>query len=95
MGKVYEGQVGVKIELETYSDLSGATLTEIKYKKPGPGGTKGTWAAVVDGTKMYYVTTAAVDLDKRGTLQLQAHASGAGFDLLGETAEMTIHPPWG
>lgn len=94
MGKVYEGQVGVRIELETSSDLSLATLTEIKYKKSSPGGT-GVWAATVDGTKIFYVTTSADDLDKRGVLQVQAHVSGAGFDLLGETAEVQIHPPWG
>lgn len=93
MGKIYEGQIGVRIELETSSDLSGATLTEIKYKKSGGG--KGSWAALVDGTKIYYVTTSADDLDKRGVLQVQAHVSGPGFDLLGETAEVQIHPPWG
>ena len=92
MGKIYEGQVGVRIELETSSDLSGATLTEIKYKKPG--GDKGVWAATVDGTKIYYVTTAD-ELDKRGVLQVQAHVTGAGFDLLGETAKVQIYPPWG
>ena len=93
MGKIYEGQVGVRIELETSSDLSGATLTEIKYKKPG--GEKGTWAATADGTKIYFVTTVVGDLDTRGILQVQAHVSGVGFDLLGETAEVQIHPPWG
>lgn len=93
MGKIYEGQVGVKLELETSSDLSGATTAEIKYKKPG--GATGAWTATVDGTKIYYITLLADDLDKRGVLQVQAHVSGVGFDLLGETAEVQIHPPWG
>ncbi len=93
MGKVYEGQIGVRVELETGSDLSGTTLTEIKWKKPG--GTKGVWPAVVDGTKVYYVTTASTDLDRRGMVQVQAHVSGTGFDLLGETAEFQVWPPWG
>lgn len=93
MGKLYEGQVGVKIELETSSDLTAATLIEIKYKKPGAE--KGVWPATVDGTKIYYTTATAGDLDKRGVLQVQAHVSGPGFDLLGETAEVQIHPPWG
>ena len=93
MGKIYEGQVGVRIELETSSDLSGATTTEIMYKKPS--GEKGAWPAIVDGTKIYYVTTDAGDLDKRGVLQVQAHVSGVGFNSLGETAEVQIHPPWG
>lgn len=92
MGKIYEGQIGVRLELETSSDLSGATTTEINYKKPG--GEKGVWPAIVDGTKIYYLTLTG-DLDKRGVLQVQAHVSGVGFDLLGETAEVQIHPPWG
>ena len=93
MGKIFEGQIGARIELETFDDLSGATLTEINYKKPG--GAKGIWPATVDGTKLFFVTTVATDLDKRGLYQLQAHASGPGFDALGETAEVQVYPPWG
>ncbi len=91
MGKIYEDQIGVRLELETSSDLSGVTTAEIKYKKPD--GTKGVWSATVDGSKLYYITEAG-DLDKRGVLQVQAHVVGTGFDLLGETAEVQIHPPW-
>ena len=91
MGKVYEGQIGVKIELETLADLTGATLTEIKYKT---GSTKGAWSATVDGTKIFFITTAATDLESRGVIQVQAHASGPGFDLLGETASFTVYAPW-
>ncbi len=93
MGQIFEGQKGVRIELETFDDLSGATLTEIKFKKPG--GEKGIWPGAVDGTKIFFLTTVETELDKRGMYQVQAHVSGPGFDALGETAEFKVDAPWG
>jgi len=93
MGKVYVGQVGVRIEVETGGDLSEATTTDILYRTPSH--VPGTWTGTVEGTKLVYTTTSAEDLPVKGTYVLQAKVAGVGFSLLGETsAELVIYAPW-
>ena len=54
MGKIYLNQDSLRIQLTTEVDITGATVTQIKYKKPVSGDTDevGSW------TFWYYVTLA-------------------------------------
>ena len=53
MGKIYIGQVGVLIELDTLDSLTGATKAEIRYRKPDKS--TGAWLGTIDGTKITYL----------------------------------------
>ena len=94
MGAIYIGQIGVKIELETLDTMIGATVTEIKYKKPS--GVTGSWTATQDGTKLSYITAEPVDsaalddLDESGTWYLQAYATGTDWSILGEAVTLDV-----
>jgi predicted secreted protein len=89
MGKIYKGQIGVLIELDTGDLMVGATVQEILYKV---GNKEGAWTAVQDGTKLTYTTTTAELVV--GTYFLQAHVVALGLDLLGTTAHMVISKKW-
>lgn len=89
MGKIYVGQVGVLVSLDTGDTLTGATTTEIKYRTPT--NIVGTWNAGVSGTSLTFTTTQATDLSFAGTYKLQAHAAGSGWDLLGETVDLEVY----
>lgn len=93
-GKVYVGQIGVLLEVETQGvgcpvvDWADATLTEIIVRKPD--GTVVEFPASVVGSKLLYLTTTALDLDLVGTYRLQAHVVGPAYDALGETVTFKI-----
>lgn len=97
MGKIYVGQIGVEINLNTAAtsegiDLSAATTKEIKYRKPS--GATGSWTASSSGDILTYTTAAAATLDEAGRWLLQAHVAGTGYDALGEKAELNIYSPF-
>lgn len=93
MGKIYTGQIGLLIELDTLIDLTNATTLEIKYRRPDR--TTGAFTATADGTKIVYTTTSAEDLPEAGeTWKLQAHAAGTGWDFLGETVDFVVTDPF-
>ncbi len=66
------GDIGavVSVDLAGMVDLSTATATSIKYRKPD--GTEGTWTGTVNGENVEYTTTAASDVDQYGVWYLQA-----------------------
>lgn len=68
--------VGVVISLDFFGnvDLSTATATTIRYRKPT--GEEGTWTGTVNGTAVDY-TTVADDIDEAGTWYFQAFAEYA------------------
>lgn len=88
MSKVYVGDTGTLIELDTGVSLAGATITEIKVKKPD--GTIVTWPATVSGTSLRYTTT-DTSLDISGVWLLQAHVVLPSGEWSGETARMMVH----
>jgi len=71
MTKIYKGDVGVEIRLDTSQSLTGATAMKIKVRKPD--GTEAEWAAQqCNSTTIYYVT-ASGDLAASGDYVLQSY----------------------
>lgn len=91
MNKVYVGDIGTAIELDTGVSLVGATVTEIKVRKPS--GIVETWTATVSGTKLRYVTLTD-DLDQEGVWRMQASVTLPSGKWRGETAELKVYPPY-
>jgi hypothetical protein len=92
MGKIYIGQVGVLIELDTQDSLTGATKAEIRYRKPDKS--VGAWVGIIDGTKITYLIDNEEVLNLSGSWLLQAYAEGPGWALLGETVTLPIYNVW-
>ena len=91
MSKVYIGDIGTVIEVAVGIDISAATTTELKVKKPD--GTTDTWVGAVNGstnTQLDY-TIAADDLDQSGEYDIQAHIETATWVGLGETARLMVY----
>lgn len=91
MSKVYVGDTGTLIELDTGVSLTGATVTEIKVRKPD--GTETTWAATVSANKLHFQTLAD-SLDQPGIWKLQASVTLPSGKWLGETSELKVHTPY-
>jgi hypothetical protein len=91
MSKVYVGDIGTAIELDTGVSLVGATVTQIKVRKPS--GAVVTWTATVSSTKLRYVTLLN-DLDQEGVWRMQASMTLPSGKWLGETAELKVYPPY-
>ena len=71
MANSYIGDIGTVITLETGIDLTGASVAQIKIKKPN--GTTVAKAATIATTTLTY-TTIAGDLDLEGAYTVQAYA---------------------
>lgn len=86
--KIYVGDIGTEILLDTGVNITTATVHNIKYKKPD--GTTGTWTGTVkDFTKISY-TVQAADLDQAGTYTLQAYVVMVGY-WSGETVTFIVY----
>lgn len=93
MGKIYVGDIGTVIELDTGIALSGASPLRIKYEKPD-GTTRGYWGATVTDTTKAKYTTVADDLDVSGVWVFQVYAGGlSGWTGHGEEYKRTIYDP--
>jgi len=89
MGKLYIGQTGVKIILETGQDLSSASQVSILVKKPDT--TEEEWSGTINGTTIEY-TTQTGDFNKAGIYRLQAKVVFANGSIwYGETAKLVIY----
>jgi len=85
---VYNEQTMFKLTLNTHIDLTGATVTDIKYVKPN--GVTGEWnGTVVEGTKIEYQVTHG-DLDDVGLWKFQAVVIRNGETGLGEIKQVQI-----
>lgn len=90
MSKVYKGDIGTKIIVDTDMDLSSATVLKIYYIKPD--GTKGSWTGTLEGTDgISYTTTSASDLGAAGLWILQAYAEMSGGKWYGEAVALNIY----
>jgi hypothetical protein len=89
LDKVYAGDVGTKIRLDSGSNISAATTLKIKYKKPD--GSTGEWTAVLEGTTQAYYITQVNDLDQRGKWELQLFVVLPTWTGHGETCELQIY----
>jgi hypothetical protein len=98
-GKVYAGQIGVLIEVDTQAagcdpvDWSDATLLELVVQHPD-GETEAAFSATLDGSLLRFVTTLETDLPIAGTYLLQSHIVGPTYDALGETARFIVYEKW-
>ena len=92
MNKVYVGDTGTLIKLDTGVSLVGATALSIMVKKPG--GATLTWTATASGNHLVY-TTLAGDLNIPGTWKLQASITLPSGKWTGETALLQIFPLYG
>lgn len=91
MSKLFVGDTGTTITLDSGQSLSGYTAT-IKYVKPT--GATGSWSAIVSGNTAYYVTL-STDLDVAGVWKLQLYVTKAGVwtghgEIVTITVENTI-----
>ena len=85
--KIYAGDVGTEILLDTGENISTASSLKIIFKnRQGTGEWVG---AVVETTKIRYITVA--DDLKEGDWQLQASVVMPGRSGLGETVDMKVH----
>ena len=94
MSKIYVGQVGVKVELDTEDDLL-AAATDIEIRCQKPDGTEVEFDATRVGTVAYFVTTDEEDFDQSGDWLFQVYAEKNNiWKMLGETFSLTIYRPY-
>lgn len=98
MAKAYVGDIGTKIEVNTYIDLTTATVMQLKIKKPD--GTIMTKTATIpvgltaaDGKIVY--TTIAGDFDQAGLYLVQPYIETASTEHLGNTDKFTVYAAFG
>lgn len=91
MDKIYAGDDGTVIELETGTDLTDATGCTILVRRPD--GSEDAWGASKSGTKIMRKTTAA-DLSAPGIYKLQARFVLPGWSGRGATAELRVYDPF-
>ena len=90
MARIFEGDVGTIIRLDTGTDLSSATVMKIEYTKPG--GSTGEWLAQRDPNDvnaMFYKTLSG-DLDQSGTWALRAYVELPDWKGHGEEVRMMV-----
>jgi hypothetical protein len=87
MSKMYVGDTGTLIELDTKADLVGATVAQIKVRKPS--GMTVVWPATAVGTVISY-TTVLNDLDTAGTWLLHAYVELPSGKWTGELATLMV-----
>lgn len=94
MPKIYKGQIGLKLIVETNAldngiDLTGATC-ELSVKKPNHS-TIILPATIENGSQFVYTTDSESVLDLAGRYFLQAKVTKDGFSAFGETAVLTVN----
>jgi hypothetical protein len=94
MSKVYQGSIGIAVQVLTDAVLTGATSISLKIKKPS--GAMAAWAATIDGInpKQLDYTTVANDLNEQGEYYLQPSVVLGTQTLLGETVRFPIYAPF-
>ena len=91
MGRIFKGDVGVDLRVDTKIDLTGASQTTLKVRKPNKREVE--WTATTSGTELRY-TTASGDFDVAGVYRICAYVEfGAASKHTGETAELTVYEP--
>jgi hypothetical protein len=87
-GKHYVGEIGTEILLDTKVDITTATNTKIKCKKPDA--TTVDWTATIkETTKLSYIIVSG-DFNQTGLYMVQASLTLGGWTGLGETATFMV-----
>jgi len=89
MSRVFKGDIGTKIKLNSGQDISSASKIQIRFKKPG--GTKGVWAAVLEGTQYGYYILKSGDMDENGVWEVQLYVEIDNWKGYGEIATFTAY----
>ena len=95
MAKIYQGDVGTIFEMTVGTDLSAATLTQYKIKRPDD--TTVTRTASVKGSPTDGILTytgIADDTAQVGKHYLQAYVEFPTWTGLGETVPFEVHEPY-
>jgi hypothetical protein len=92
MSKTYVGDTGTLITLDCGVDVSAATGRSILARKPD--GTQVTWTAQASGTNSIAFATLVGSLDQAGKWRLQAQVVMPSGTWKGETAVLTVYPPF-
>ncbi len=94
-GRIYKGDYGVIVRVDTKINLTGSTGRAFKILKPD--GREVSWSCTVEspatGGILTY-TTVLGDLDVSGTYKLYAEVTFASSKFLGETATFRVYNPW-
>lgn len=85
--KIYVGDTGTTLNLDTKVSLAGATVAILAER---PDDTKVIWPAAAVGMVARYVTLAA-DLNQPGTWKLQARVTTAAGRWLGKTITLKVY----
>ena len=92
MSKVYVGDTGTAIVLDTLQDISTASLAAIEVRKPN--GVLLTWTgAVYETTKVRFITLSDT-LDLPGEWAMQARVTMPSGSWLGEVALLRVYSPF-
>lgn len=94
MTKVYVGDIGTLLQLDTGQPLSGATSVSIEVRKMATGVEVSLPGVVVSSTKVQ-VTSVADTFDVAGEWLLQAKVVLPSGTWLGETVPLRIYPKFG
>jgi hypothetical protein len=89
MTKVYIGDTGTALVLDTGQSLAGATAVTIEARKPN-GTSVSLAGAVFETTKIRFITLAGT-FDQFGEWRLQARAVLPSGTWLGETVSLTVY----
>lgn len=92
MSKVYVGDTGTEFILDCGSDITTATVLQIRAKKPS--GAAVTWPAVIDGTQKVKYVALANDIDEPGRWRLQAYVAMPSWSGHGQTLLVDVFSPW-
>ncbi len=87
--KIYVGDIGTVITLDTNESITSATTTDIKVKKGD--GTIATWTGSLSGSDSVTYTTVDGDLSCSGIYKAQAYVVMTGWSGLGETVEFRVY----
>ena len=91
--KIYVGDIGTDIIVDCGSDISTATVHELKVKKPDR--TIVTWSADILNTKFIKHITVSGDLNQSGTYTIQSHIVIPSVgEWLGESASFVVYTPF-
>ena len=93
MTKIYIGDIGTAIVLDTGQSLAGASAVSIEALKPG--GTTASWpGTVVESNKIQFLSLADTFV-AAGEYKLQAKVALPSGTWRGETVALTVHRPFG
>ena len=87
--KIYVGDIGTVVTLNTNETISSATTTDIEVRKGD--GTVTTWTGSLSGTTDVTYTIVSGDFSCSGVYKVQAYVVTPAWSGLGETAEFQVY----